>query len=111
MRNKDFTEIAKDYVIIPSADYKRYSGENGKKYWLQDRYGVGYKNGESLISDSNYIDAYQRLVRETISGNSATALVKAQDMMMKVAQGKYTVTDEQYNKLVQLFSKLRQNAK
>lgn len=111
LRNKDFTEIAKDYVIIPSADYKRYSGENGKKYWLQDRYGVGYKNGESLISDSNYVDAYQRLIRETISGNSAAALVKAQDMMMKVAQGKYTVTDEQYNKLVQLFSKLRQNAK
>lgn len=111
MRNYDFTEMASKYAIIPTADYRRYSSQNGKKYWLQDRYGVGYKNGESLISDSKYIDAYQRLIRETLQGNSAMAITKAEDMLKGVAQGRYTVTDKQYNQLVQLFSKLRQNVK
>ena len=107
LRNRDFVDLAAEYVIIPSADFRKYSGTNGKKYWLQDRYGVGYKDSSALISDDKYMDAYQRLISETMTGNSALAQAKAEDMIKHIASGKYTVSDKQYNQLVQIFSKLR----
>lgn len=111
LRNKDFTDMASQYVIIPSADFRKYSGENGKKNWLQDRYGVGFKDSSALISDTGYMEAYQRLVRETLTGNSALAQAKAEDMLKAVASGKYTVSDKQYNQLSEIFSKLRNHNK
>ena len=65
IRNRDFTDIAKKYVMIPSKDFFKYSGENGKQYWLQDRYGVGYKNGSALIADAKYMEAYNRMLNDT----------------------------------------------
>lgn len=109
IRNRDFTELAAKYAIIPSAEFRKYSGENGKKYWLQDRYGVGYKNSSALISDSNYMEAYDRLIKDTMKGNSALARAKAEDMLKNIANGRYTVSDRQYNSLIELFSKLRNN--
>lgn len=109
LRNRDFADLAAEYVIIPSADYRRYNTEYGKRNWLRDRYGVGFRNSDALITDSNYFDAYQRLIRETLRGNSSIAINKAEEMLKNVAQGRYTVTDQQYNQLINLFNKLRQN--
>lgn len=111
IRNRDFIDIAKKYVMVPSKDFFKYSGENGKRYWLQDRYGVGYKNGSALIADAKYMEAYNRMLNDTLKGNTALARAKAEEIVKAVASGRYVVSDKEYNNLVQLFSKLRQNIK
>ena len=97
--------------MVPSKDFFKYSGENGKQYWLQDRYGVGYKNGSALIADAKYMEAYNRMLNDTLKGNTALARAKAEEIVKAVASGRYVVSDKEYNNLVQLFSKLRQNIK
>lgn len=106
-QNYDFAKEAASYVLIPSSDYFKYTGENANLKWLKDHYGIGYKNSSALIADSDYMGAYEKFVNSTIRGNAAEARARAEAILKNIANGRYTVSDKQYNEIVRLTSKLR----
>lgn len=107
----DFADMAADLVIIPMDDKKKYTSNNQNLNWLQDHYGVGYKNSDYLIDSKNYYSAYNKLLRECLSGKAGLAATRAQAMLEAVASGRMVVNDQQLNNLIELESRLKAASK
>ena len=108
LNNKEFLDSAKELVIIPTADSKKYLSDNRNANWLKDQFGVGFKNGTQYISDDNYVVAYNRVIKDMLKGNMNLAKSRGDRLMQDVVAGKYTVPKKQVDSLIMVLQKLRQ---
>ena len=108
LNNKDFLDAAKELVIIPTSESKKYLSDNRNANWLKDQFGVGFKNGSQYISDDKYVQSYNLVIKDMLRGNMNLAKSRGDKLMQDVAAGKYTVPKEQVDSLIMVLQKLRQ---
>lgn len=107
INNYEAIDMIKPLVLIPSDDGRKYLSDNRNRNWLLDHYQIGYKDSSKMISDDKYVDTYNRILRDTLGGKVNSAVIKIEDTLQSIANGKYTPSADQYNQLIQLYTKLK----
>ena len=106
IQNPDFMDIVKPLVMIPQSDSKKYLSDNRARNWLLDRYGIGYRDGSSLIADDKYVSAYNKVLKDLVSGKSSSAGDRINRIIDGVGSGKFQPSKKQYEQLMKIYNNI-----
>lgn len=106
IQNPDFMDIVKPLVMIPQSDSKKYLSDNRARNWLLDRYGIGYRDGSHLIADDKYVSAYNKVLKDLVSGKSSSAGDRINKIIDGVGSGKFQPSKKQYEQLMKIYNNI-----
>ena len=106
IQNPDFMDIVKPLVMIPQSDSKKYLSDNRARNWLLDRYGIGYRDGSHLIADDKYVSAYNKVLKDLVSGKSSSAGDRINKIIDGVGSGKFQPSTKQYEQLMKIYNNI-----
>ena len=106
IQNPDFMDIVKPLVMIPQSDSKKYLSDNRARNWLLDRYGIGYRDGSHLIADDKYVSAYNKVLKDLVSGKSSSAGDRVNRIIDGVGSGKFQPSKKQYEQLMKIYNNI-----